>query len=212
MTAAKAAAVWSFGWSQDAFDLADVVDVVSGDHADHVFDRLLTALGVLAEMFPLPWGERLEEREVGFAQRALELDGFFGIAFFVVAGDDPGVLIVGLNRRSGVSEDGAHAPADYDFDVGEVSEDFGDRPFVGSRALAKFGGGNTFDEARQFFWRSGLDLDRILALSVCHDALRVLLNCFGHFIFIIQPRPCWRARPVVFSDRALCRLTNGQSP
>lgn len=48
------------------------------------------------------------------------------VALFIVAGDHPGILVVGLNGRAGTSEDGAHAPTDCDFDVGEVSENFGD--------------------------------------------------------------------------------------
>jgi hypothetical protein len=56
-----------------------------------------------------------------------------------------------------------------------------------------------------------LDLDRILAFCVRHDALRVLFNCFGHFIFIIQPRPCWRARRDCVLGLRLGRLTSGQS-
>lgn len=67
----KVAPLVSFSWSQNALDLAHVVDVVAGDHADYVFDRFLAALGVLAEVLPLIGGKRLEEREIGFAQGAL---------------------------------------------------------------------------------------------------------------------------------------------
>ncbi len=76
----------------------------------------------------------------------VQFDGLAGIAFLVMSGDDPCVLIVGLDGGSGGSEDGAHAPADYDFDVSEVSQDFGDGPFVGCGALAEFGSGDTLDE------------------------------------------------------------------
>ncbi len=57
----------SFFWSQNALNLAYVVNVVAGDHADYVFDGLLAALGVLATAPSLIGLERLEEREVGFA-------------------------------------------------------------------------------------------------------------------------------------------------
>src|SRR6266404_2327797 len=99
----------------------DVIDIVSGDHADDVLDGFLAALGMLAVVLPLIMGKRFEEREVRLAHDAAQFDGFAGIAFFVVSGSDPGVLIVGLNSGSGSSEDGSHAPSDYDFDVGEVS-------------------------------------------------------------------------------------------
>src|SRR6266403_3267758 len=102
----------------------DVIDIVSGDHADDVLDGFLSTLSMLAVVLPLIGGKRLEERKVCFAHDATQFDGFAGIAFFVVSGSDPGVLIVGLDGRSGSSEDGAHAPSDYDFDVGEVSQDF----------------------------------------------------------------------------------------
>ena len=138
-------------WGQDALDLADVVDIVPGYHADDVLDGFLAALGMLAVLLPLIGGKRFEERNIGFAYYAVQFDGFAAIAFLVVSGDDPGVLIVGLDGRSGGSEDGAHAPADYDFDVSEVSEDFGDGPFVGGGALAEFGGGDALDETNEFF-------------------------------------------------------------
>src|SRR6266853_5008522 len=98
----------------------DVIDIVSGDHADDVLDGFLAALRMLAVLLPLIRGKQLEEREVCFAHDAVQFDGFAGIAFVVMAGGDPGILIVGLNGGSGSSEDGAHAPSDYDFDVGEV--------------------------------------------------------------------------------------------
>src|ERR1035437_9892278 len=116
-----------------------------------ILDGFLAALGMLAVLLPLIGGKRFEERNIGFAHYAVQFDGFAGIAFLVVSGDDPGVLIVGLDGGSGASEDGAHAPADYDFDVSEVSEDFGDGPLVGGGALAEFGGGDAIDEANEFF-------------------------------------------------------------
>ena len=116
----------------------DVVDIMSGDHADDVLDGFLAALGMLAVVFPLIGGKRFEEREICFAHDAVQFDGFARIAFVVVSGRDPGILIVGLNGGSRGSEDGAHAPSDYDFDIGEVSQDFGDRPFIGRRTLAEF--------------------------------------------------------------------------
>src|ERR1019366_5029003 len=124
-----------------------MVDIVSGYHAYDVLDRFLAALGMLAVVLPLIGGKRFEEREICLSHDAVQFDGFAGIAFVVVSGNDPGVLIVGLDGGSGSSEDGAHAPADYDFDVGEVGHDFGDGPFFGRGALAEFGGGDAFDEA-----------------------------------------------------------------
>src|ERR1700694_3349342 len=100
---------------------------------------------MLAVVLPLIGGKRLEEGKICVAHDTAQSDGFAGIAFVVVSGSDPGVLIVGLNGGSRSSEDGAHAPSDYDFDVGEMSQNFGDRPFIGRGALPKFGGWDAFD-------------------------------------------------------------------
>src|ERR1700675_2373040 len=151
-----------------------------GDHANDVLDGFLATLGMLAVVLPLVGGKRFEEREVRFAHDTAQFDGFAGVAFFVMSGGDPGILIVGLNGRSGGTENGAHAPSDYDFDVGEVGQDFCDRPFIGRRTLAKFGGGDAFDQAIKFFRGGGLEFERVLSLGVGQDALRVLLSGFRH--------------------------------
>src|SRR5271167_843343 len=148
---------------------------------DHVLNGFLAALGVMAVVLPLIGGKRLEEREICFAHHAVQFDGFARIAFFVVSGNDPGVLIIGLNRCSGGSENGAHAPPHCDFDVGEVGENFGDRPLLGCWALAQFDGGNALDQASHLFVSRGLDFNRILSLGVGQDALRILFSGFGHW-------------------------------
>src|ERR1700687_5094887 len=91
---------------------------MSGDHADNVLDGFLATFGMLAVVFPLIGGKRFEEREICFAHDALQFDGFARVAFVVMSGGDPGVLIIGLDGGSRGSEDRAHAPSDYDFDVG----------------------------------------------------------------------------------------------
>jgi len=161
-------------------DLANVVDIVSGYQADDVLDGFLAALGMLAVLLPLIGGKRFEERKICFAHYAVQFDGFARVALFVVSGDDPGVLIVGLDGGSGGSENGAHAPADYDFGLSEMSEDLGDGPLVGGGALAEFGSGDALDETSYFFCSGGLGFERVLSLSVGQDALRVLQNGFGH--------------------------------
>jgi len=166
-----------------------MVDIVSGHHANYVFDRFLSAFGMLAVELPLIRRKRFEERKICFAHDAVQFNGFAGIAFVVVSGDDPGVLIVGLDGGSGGSENGAHAPSDYNFDVGEVGQDFGDGPLIGRGTLAEFGGGDAFDQASQFLIGGGLEFDRVLSLGVGQDALGVLLSGFGHLKspFLISP-------------------------
>src|SRR5208283_3842028 len=137
----------SLGWGQDALDLFDVVDIVSGHHADDVLDGFLAAFGMLTVELPLVGRERFQEREIGFAHDAVQFDGFAEVAFLVMSGNDPGILVIGLDGRSWSSENGAYAPSDYDFDVRQVGQNFGDGPFVGCGTLAEFGGGDAFDEA-----------------------------------------------------------------
>jgi len=158
-----------------------MVDVVSGDHANDVLDGFLAAFGMLAVVLPLLGRKRFEQREIGRTYHAVQFDGFARIPFFVVSGNHPGVLIVGLDGRSGGSQNGAHAPADYDFDVGEMGDNFGDRPFIGRGSLAESGSWNALDEASYFFVSGGLDFDRVLSLGVGQDALCVLLSRFGHW-------------------------------
>src|SRR5258708_29357875 len=117
----------SFCWLQDALDLVDVVDIMSGYHADDVLDGFLTALGMLAVLLPLIGGKRFEECKICFAHGVLQFDGFARIAFVVMSGGDPGILIVGLNGGSRGSEDGADAACADDFDLGEGGHGFGDR-------------------------------------------------------------------------------------
>jgi hypothetical protein len=47
----------SFCWLEDAFDLVDVIDIVSGDHADNMLDGFLATLGMLAILLPLIGGK-----------------------------------------------------------------------------------------------------------------------------------------------------------
>src|SRR6202795_1696978 len=182
---------------------------MSGHHADDVLDGFLTALGMLAVLFPLIGGKRFEERKICFAHGVVQFDGFARIASVVVSGGDPGILIVGLNGGSRGSEDGAYAPSDYDFDIGEVGQDFGDGPFIGRGTLAHFGGGDAFDQAIEFFRGGGLQFDWVLALGVGQDALRVLLSGFRHWNLLLaaprkgrlmrqtfgSARPCGDGRP-----------------
>src|SRR5712692_3399139 len=52
----------------DAFDLLDMVEIVPGKHRGHPRDCFLAALGVLAEVAPLPPGQRFQQRQVALAQ------------------------------------------------------------------------------------------------------------------------------------------------
>ena len=121
--------------------MLDVVEVVAGDHLDDVFYAFFAAFGVGAGVLPLRRRERFVEREVGLTEDAHLLEAEARIAFFVMAGSDPGVLIVGLHGGSGRAEDGADAPADDDFDIGEMGgKDFGDGPFAGRGLFAELAG------------------------------------------------------------------------
>ena len=104
----------------------------------------------------------LSSAEIGFADGAELLDGLAWIALVVMAGDDPGVLIKAGDGSSGRAEDETHAKSADDFSVCHVGEDVVDRPLIGRGALAKFAGGQAFDQALEFFWGGGLYCERIL--------------------------------------------------
>ena len=105
---------------QDGFDLVEMVEVVAGHHVEEALDAFFAAFGVQAVMFPLFGLEGFEDGEVRFADGAKDFDALAGIAFVVAASGDPGVLIVGLDRRAGRSEDAAKAPGGDDLCVAEV--------------------------------------------------------------------------------------------
>ena len=63
-----------FGFSQNALNLPQVIEVVSGDHADNGFDGFRASLSVYAVVLPLFGREGLEQGEIGFAQRTVLLE------------------------------------------------------------------------------------------------------------------------------------------
>src|SRR5215470_15461302 len=85
---------------QDSLDLLEVIDVVAGQHAHVMLDGFLATLGVHAVVLPLLRREGFEQREIGFAQHAKLLDTLTRVAFLVVPGHYPGVLVKGLDGRS----------------------------------------------------------------------------------------------------------------
>lgn len=177
-------------WGENSFDLLNVVEVVAGDHADNVLDTFLATLGMHAKVLPLIGSERFQQVKICFARDPMLREGFAWISFLVMPGGDPGVLVEGLDRGSGRAEYGSHAPADYDFYVGEVGEDFGGGPFARRGALTKLRCGDAFGQALKFFWSGGLDFEWILSLGVGQYALGVLLRGFGHLespITLLRP-------------------------
>src|SRR5580658_10489978 len=111
-----------------------------------------------------------------------------------MSGHHPGILIESLHRRSRSSEDRAHAPTIHDLNVSQVSQDFGDRPFVRRGALAQFRRRDAFDKASKLLRCCGLDFDWILSLCVVQDSLLVLLNGFRH---LKSPNPDLRYSPAM---------------
>src|SRR5271165_2690195 len=95
---------------------------------------------------------------------------------------DPGVLIESWDGRTGRSENHPNTKPANDFCVCEMRQDFDDRPFVRSRALAQFGPGHSLDQALKFLWRGGLHCQGLLALDVARNALDVFLWRFLHVV------------------------------
>src|ERR1700693_6128905 len=96
---------------EDAFDLAQVVDVVAGEHVRDVLDGFLAALGVHSILFPLLGGQGFEQREIGFPNYAKLFDGFAGIALCLMPAGHPGILIEGRDCSSRSAKNQAHAKA-----------------------------------------------------------------------------------------------------
>jgi hypothetical protein len=62
-----------------------MVDIVTGKHADDVFDGFLTALGVHSVVLPLGGCQGFQQREIGFADYAKLLYRFARIALLVIS-------------------------------------------------------------------------------------------------------------------------------
>lgn len=159
----------------------EVVDIVSRQDLHDAFDGFFAALGMHAVVLPLFGREHLVERQIRFAQDAELLQGFARVALAVMSGDNPGILIEGLDGSTRSAENRANPPANGDFHIGEMRDDFRDRPLRRRRALAQLGGRGAADQARQLFRCRGLHFQGILAREFALDPLHVLLNRFFHF-------------------------------
>src|SRR5262247_2884310 len=150
---------------QDLLDLPEVIEVVPGEHPDDSFDRLRSALGMDAVVLPLRRVERRQQREVGLAHDAELLDRLPRIAPVVVAARDPGVLIVGADRRARRSENEAQTKRADDLAVGKVGNDLAHRPGVGrgtsTQAFRRDVRGQTLERP----WRRRQHGERILAVN-----------------------------------------------
>src|SRR5437016_5411775 len=95
---------------------------------------LRVALAQVAEgsamVLPLFRRQGLEQRQIHLAEHAEDLDGFARIAFVVVPGGNPGILIHYLYGGPRRPENRPDPPAHDDLHIGKVSEDLRDRPFA----------------------------------------------------------------------------------
>src|SRR5439155_14584667 len=90
-------------------------------------------------VLPLFRRQGLEQRQIHLAEHAEDLDGFARIAFVVVPGGNPGILIHYLYGGPRRPENRPDPPADDDLHIGKMSEDLRDRPFATCGALAQPG-------------------------------------------------------------------------
>lgn len=167
--------------AEDGFDLAKVVEVVSGVHGDDGADGFLATLGVHAVLVPQIFGERAVEAEIVVAGGGEGVERGRELALVVAQNLLPGILVEGGDGGAvGRAEDEAGAEADDDFDVGHMHEDLEGRPAAGGRAGAELGVGKSAEERVQAPGRLGKDGERVLPLNKRMDALDVLLDGFGH--------------------------------
>lgn len=148
----------AFLWRRDdRFDLFDVVYVVAREHSYDVLDSFLTTLGVHSVVLPLFRSKRFQQGKICFADRGEMFQGLVRIAFAVVPRKRPGILIERGDRAAWGTENRAHAVAADDFGIDEMSDDFGDGPFVRCGALAQFGRGFGFYQGFNFSGGGCLD-------------------------------------------------------
>src|ERR1700683_2304681 len=102
-----------------------MVNIMSGYHPHDMLDGLLAALGMLAVVLPLIRRKQFQQSKICLAYGAMQFDGSARVPLLIMASDEPGVLVVGLDRRSRGSKNGAEAPHDNYFGVGKVSQNFG---------------------------------------------------------------------------------------
>ena len=120
---------------------------MAGDQRHQAFDRLGATFGVHAVVLPLLAGERLQQRQVCFAQQAEYFERLARVAFFILAGFGPGLLIIRGDGRAGRTQDLPQAEAGDDLAISEVRHDFRDRPFVWRWTLAQLRLRGAFQQA-----------------------------------------------------------------
>src|SRR5262249_2971310 len=164
----------------EALDLAEVIDIVSGEHLDDARDRFFAPLGVQAIMIPLLSGQRLQQGEVALAQRAEHLKRAPRVLPGVIRVARPDVLIEGLDRRAILAKDHAHPVAAHELCFGEVRKNLSDRPRARRRAFAQLLAAETEDQALKFFRSGLLYAEGFSPLDVAQDSSCVLLWCLLH--------------------------------
>src|SRR4029077_8050426 len=120
----------------DPLDLARMIEIVPGHHANDVLDGFDAPLGVHSVVLPQLGREGLQQREVAFPGRLELFERFARVPLLVMACRGPRVLIKRLNRRSRGAQNLPHPLAHDNFAVREMREDFRGRPFPGSWPLA----------------------------------------------------------------------------
>src|SRR4029077_6685566 len=182
---------------ENPLELLDVIQVVAGKHLGDALDGFFPALGVYAELFPLLGRERLQQRQVGFAQYAELLDRLPGVALLIVARGHPGILIESCDRRARRAQDQAHPPATGNFGICEMRQNLRDRPFFGRRPLAQFSRWHAFDQARKLLSGRCLYFQRLLPVYEALNPCDVLLWRFLHMIYSLL----YLTRPVFIVKR-----------
>ena len=77
-------------------------------------------------MFPLLWGQRLEQSQIGFAQRAKLLNRLAGIPLLVMQGGHPGILIESRDGSARCAQNQPQTKPNRDFRIGQVCRDLAD--------------------------------------------------------------------------------------
>src|SRR5215472_7446613 len=120
---------------EDPLDLLKMIEVMPRERLHDRFDCLRPPFLMHSTDLPLFGSQRLKQRYVRFAKRAILGEGFSYIALVVVQRRQPRVLIKAIDTRAWLAHYPANQVAEDHLSIRQVHDDLGNGPFVCTRAL-----------------------------------------------------------------------------
>ena len=148
---------------------------MTGHHSYGVGHGFLAALGVHAVALQHFGFQRLEQGQVEGAQHPERFERARRIHSAVSLVRGPRILVIGLDGSAAGADLAAQAPADHDFRLGQVGDDFADGPLGRRGRFAQLRGSEPAHQPRELARRGSLYCQRVLALGQTqHEFLRGL--------------------------------------